>query len=59
MLATETTTEKKIRLNIKVDTHMHRRLRVDAAKSGMTSQDFVTRLLDEHLAPLREEETVK
>ncbi len=50
MLATE---KRTVRLNIKVDTDLHRRLRVSAAEHGTTSQNLVSRLLDANLAPLR------
>lgn len=50
MLATRET----VRLNIKVDSELHRRLRVCAAERGTTSQEIVTRLLRANLAPLRE-----
>lgn len=52
MLATET--KETVRLNIKVDTKLHRRLRVCAAERGTTSQKLVSQLLDANLAPLGE-----
>ncbi len=48
------TTEKTVRLNIKVDTDLHRRLRVSAAERGTTSQEIVTELLEANLALLRQ-----
>ena len=58
MLATERET---VRLNIKVDSELHRRLRVCAAKRGTTSQEVVTELLRSNLTPLRgtKEKTTK
>ena len=47
-------TEKTVRLNIKVDAALHRRLRVSAAERGIISQEIVRRLLAANLAPLRE-----
>lgn len=46
-------TEKTVRLNIKVNAALHRRLRVSAAERGTTSQEIVKRLLEANLAPLR------
>lgn len=52
MLATEKTGRQTVRLNIKVDTALHRRLRIHAAERGSTSQEIVTELLQSNLAPL-------
>ncbi len=46
-------TKETVRLNIKVDSELHRRLRVCAAERGTTSQEIVTELLRSNLAPLR------
>lgn len=47
-------TKETVRLNIKVDTDFHRRLRVSAAERGTTSQEIVTELLEANLGPLRQ-----
>lgn len=56
MLATE---ENDVRLNIRVDADLHRRLRTRAAERRTTSREIVAKVLREHLDDTREAEKTK
>ncbi len=50
MLATENEkTERDVRLNIRVDADLHRRLRILAVERRSSSREIVTDLLDQYL----------
>lgn len=45
---------KRVRVNLKLDPTLHRDVKIDAAKRGLTIQEYVSRLLNDVAVERRE-----